>query len=165
MVNPYSWNTISNMLFISQPVGVGFSYREEEDGSLNAFTGVFVNSSVEPADGRYPVGDVTALDTTDKAAVAAWHILQAFLSALPQLDCAVESREFNLWTESYGGHYGPAFFNYFYEQNQAIANGTMNGTLLTMNTLGVGNGIIDEATQAPWYPEVCPSCDSGSLRN
>lgn len=153
MVNPYSWNTISNMLFISQPVGTGFSYREEEDGSINSFTGAFENSTVEPADGRYPTGDVTTLDTTDKAAVAAWHILQAFLSALPQLDCNVKSREFNLWTESYGGHYGPAFFNHFYEQNQMIANGTMNGTLLTMNTLGVGNGIINEAIQAPWYPE------------
>lgn len=31
-----------------------------------------------------------------------------FLGALPQLDGTVKSKEFNLWTESYGGHYGPA---------------------------------------------------------
>ena len=152
-LNPYSWNEISNMLYISQPVGTGFSYREEQDGSLNQHTGAFVNSSVEPAIGRYPVGDTTTLDTTDKAAVAAYHILQAFYSALPQLDNKIQSKVFNLWTESYGGHYGPAFFKYFSEQNQMIENGAMNGTRLNMNTLGIGNGLIDDYIQAQWYPE------------
>jgi carboxypeptidase D len=37
------------------------------------------------------------------AAVAAWEVMQAFYSALPQLDSKVESTQFNLWTESYGG--------------------------------------------------------------
>jgi hypothetical protein len=57
--------------------------------------------------GTYPVINATEIDTTDLAAVAAWHVLQGFLSALPQLDCEIGSnKEFNLWTESYGGHYG-----------------------------------------------------------
>jgi len=152
-INPYSWNEVSNLLFISQPVGTGFSYREEAEGSLDPFSGVFVNASVAPPNGRYAVGDVKDLDTTDKAAVAAYQVLQAFYSALPLLDSEVKSKEFNLWTESYGGHYGPAFYNYFSEQNAMIASGKANGTQLIMNTLGIGNGIIDEAIQAPWYPE------------
>lgn len=40
------------MLFLSQPVGVGFSYSEEEAGSINNFTGVFQNASVGGVDGR-----------------------------------------------------------------------------------------------------------------
>ncbi|RDL37824.1 Carboxypeptidase [Venustampulla echinocandica] len=94
-----------------------------------------------------------AVNTTDAAAVGAWHVLQGFLANLPQLDSKVASRRFNLWTESYGGHYGPSFYSYFKDQNSAIANGTQNGTQLVMDTLGIGNGIIDERIQAPYYAE------------
>lgn len=143
------------MLFLSQPLGVGFSYSEEELGSLNPYTGEQENSSYG-IDGRWPVINASLLDTTDLAAIATWHVLQGFLSALPQLDSGVGAplgKTFNLWTESYGGHYGPAFYNYFYEQNQMIANGTANGTQLNFDTLGLGNAIIDEYIQAPYYPE------------
>ena len=130
------------MLFLSQPLGVGFSYSEEELGSLNPYTGEQENSSYG-IDGRWPVINASLLDTTDLAAIATWHVLQGFLSALPQLDSGVGAplgKTFNLWTESYGGHYGPAFYNYFYDQNQKIANGTANGTQLNFDTLGLGNG-------------------------
>lgn len=141
-LNPYSWNEVSNMLFLSQPVGTGFSYREEEIGSIDPYDYETVNATQAPPTGRWPVGDVDALDTTDLAAVAAWHVLQAFYSALPQLESEVKSTVFNLWTESYGGHYGPSFYNYFYDQNQAIANGSSNGTELNFNSLGVINGSV-----------------------
>ncbi|GAB1207761.1 hypothetical protein APSETT445_006491 [Aspergillus pseudonomiae] len=45
------------------------------------------------------------------------------------------------------------FFNHFYEQNERIANGTIDGVQLNFNSLGIINGIIDEAIQAPYYPE------------
>jgi carboxypeptidase D len=103
-VNPYAWNEVSNMLFISQPVGTGFSYREEEAGSFSDVSGEFLNATYQTPTGRFPTGDVFALDTTDAAAMAAYHVLQGFYSALPQLDSEVKSKVFNLWTESYGGY-------------------------------------------------------------
>ncbi|KAI4279324.1 MAG: hypothetical protein LQ337_000355 [Flavoplaca oasis] len=154
MVNPYSWSEVSNMLFISQPLGVGFSYSESEPGSLNPFTGETENSTFGVS-GRWPIINASELDTTDLSAIATWHVLQGFLANLPQLDSRIGSgtKQFNLWTESYGGHYGPAFFNYFYEQNEMIRNGTTNGTELIFDTLGIANGIFDLYTQAPYYPE------------
>ena len=153
-MNPYSWSEVSNLLFLSQPLGVGFSYSEQSPGALNNLTGEREGPDYGIA-GRYPVINATELDTTYLSAVATWHVLQGFLSALPQLNPELgnSTKQFNLWTESYGGHYGPTFFKYFYEQNQLISNGTIPGTSLIFDTLGIGNGIIDESIQTPYYPE------------
>lgn len=76
------------------------------------------------------------------------------MSGLPHLAPKIDTgKKFNLWTESYGGHYGPAFFNYFYDQNKLIENGTISGIPLHFETLGIGNGIVDELVQVPPYPE------------
>ncbi|CEO58552.1 Putative Carboxypeptidase 2 [Penicillium brasilianum] len=152
-INPYSWNEVSNMLFISQPLGTGFSYAEKEAGSLNPFTGVFEDASFAGVQGRYPVINATLIDTTNLAAEATWEVLQGFLGGLHKLDPKIKSKSFNLWTESYGGHYGPAFFDHFMKENDKIANGTTKGVQLDFNTLGIINGIIDESIQAPYYPE------------
>lgn len=142
------------MIFLSQPFGTGFSYMEEEIGSMNNVSGSFVNSSEAPPTGRYPVTDPLAIDTTMLAAIAGYEIIQAFYSNLPSLDSDTSSKIFNLWTESYGGHYGPAFFDYFQQQNDLVGSGAKPGIHVTMNSLGIGNGIIDERIQAPYYPQM-----------
>ncbi|KAF9894203.1 hypothetical protein FE257_007705 [Aspergillus nanangensis] len=156
-INPYSWNEVSNLLFLSQPLGVGFSYSETEEGSLNNVTGVVEDASYDGIKGRYPSINATLTDTTELAAHATWEVLQGFLGGLPKLDHRIKSKDFSLWTESYGGIEDTTdqlwFYNHFYEQNQKIANGTVEGIELQFNSLGIINGIIDEAIQASHYPE------------
>ena len=111
-------HTVVKMLEVSIHVGYNFScqlnhchhsnYLTGSGGRViprrevlteDVVTGVFENASYDGAQGRYPVINATAIDTTDLAAIAAWHVLQGFLGGLPQLDSSISSKEFNLWTE------------------------------------------------------------------
>lgn len=152
ILNPYAWNEVSNMLFLSQPIGVGFSYETAVVGTFDQHTGFPVKNTSHP-DGRYSSVNASRFDTTALAAVGTWEVLQALLAELPRLDATVKSRSFNLWTESYGGHYGPAFYKYFYDQNELVKNGSAQGVELNMHTLGIINGIVSASIQTPYYPE------------
>ena len=48
------------------------------------------------------------VDTSQKAAVDIWKFLQIWL-ADPRFKMNYAGRDFGIWTESYGGHYGPIF--------------------------------------------------------
>ncbi|KZO96807.1 alpha/beta-hydrolase [Calocera viscosa TUFC12733] len=117
--NPYAWNNFSNMLFIDQPVGVGFSY-----GEMSA------NSS-------------------QSAAADLWTFMQVFLS--DKQFSKLANNSFAIWTESYGGHYGPAFAYRILQQNAAIDAGVAKGIKLNLTTLGIGNGLINPLVQYPSY--------------
>ncbi|KAJ7025919.1 serine carboxypeptidase [Mycena alexandri] len=118
-LNPFSWNTNANVLFIDQPVGVGFSHGTESVG------------------------------TSLEAAADVWTFLQIFLKDSRFANLAANNLA--IWTESYGGHYGPTFAAYFLSQNAAIAAGTVTGLNLNLKTLGVGDGLTDPISQYPGY--------------
>lgn len=69
---------------------------------LNEITGDVQAASGSDVTGRYPTINQTAIDTTDEAAVAAWEAIQTLIATIPQIDNTVESKTFNLATESYG---------------------------------------------------------------
>ena len=110
--NTLSFNNYANMLYIDQPIGVGFSY-----------------------------GNNTVTSTVT-AAPYVWKLIQAFYSSFPEY----KSRDFGIFTESYGGHYGPEFAMYIQDQNKAKAGENIN-----IVALGINNGWFDSLIQEPAY--------------
>lgn len=118
-LNPYSWNNQANVLYIDQPVGVGFSHGDLKVG------------------------------TSQQAAADVWTFLQIFFK--DSRFAKYQANNLAIWTESYGGHYGPTFSAYILSQNAAIAAGTVQGLTLNLKVLGVGNGLTDPLSQYPGY--------------
>lgn len=128
--NPYSWNEYANMLYIDQPIGVGKSTAHF----------MFSRRSFLPRNTLgYSYGDQTVTGTDD-AAKAVYQLLQIFF-ADPKFS-KYQRDDFALWTESYGGHYGPTFSAYFESQNALVDAGQGQGLLkINLKTLGIGNGL------------------------
>ncbi|KAK1991260.1 peptidase S10, serine carboxypeptidase, partial [Colletotrichum falcatum] len=82
--------------------------------------------------------------STVKAAPQVWGLMQSFYSRFPEY----ENRDFGLFTESYGGHYGPDFADYFETQNKNIDKGSVKGDKIKLVALGINNGWIDAGTLA-----------------
>ncbi|KAF7589545.1 hypothetical protein BBP40_004168 [Aspergillus hancockii] len=153
VLRDHSWTDVSNLLFISQPVGTGFSYGTTEVGLLDPTYLTVGPTQNRTEEGRWSVINATAIDNSRLAAESAWKLLQGFYSALPSLDADVESADFHLWTESFGGHWGPSFSTYFYEQNKKLSEKESKGRKLNFKSLGIVNGIIDEPTQTKYLLE------------
>ncbi|RPD81699.1 serine carboxypeptidase [Lentinus tigrinus ALCF2SS1-7] len=117
--NQFSWNNVSNVLYLDQPVGTGFSHGDLKVG------------------------------TSPEAASDVWKFLQIFFA--DSRFSKYKTNDFALWTESYGGHYGPTIAAYILDQNARIANGTVNGTAINLHVLGIGNGLTDPLSQYPGY--------------
>lgn len=120
------------MIYVDQPIGTGFSYGTDT-----------VTSTVTA--GEWALQSVLRLDISNYWYLApfVWKLLQAFFTQFPQY----ESRDFGIFTESYGGHYGPEFASYIESQNEAIAAGTVEGEKINLVALGINNGLYDESIQ------------------
>lgn len=106
-LNPYSWNTVANLLFLDAPVGVGYSYS-------NTTSDIFTNGDKR-----------TASDSLQ--------FLLNWLERFPQF----KGRDFYITGESYAGHYVPqlsqAIVRYNKENTESPINlkGYMVGNALT----------------------------------
>ncbi|KAG6316532.1 hypothetical protein E4U22_007025 [Claviceps purpurea] len=95
-------------------------------------------------------------NTTDTAALAVWHLIQGFLTTFPQYQNASNSSvAVHLFSESYGGRYGPLFAERWERQNHKRSTGQLraNSTVdVHLASLGIVNGCVDQELQVPYYP-------------
>ncbi|EKG13315.1 Peptidase S10 serine carboxypeptidase [Macrophomina phaseolina MS6] len=167
----WGWDRSSNMLYVDQPNFVGLSYDDVTPASHNLLTNSFDyppgglprgQPSWSYLNGSFGSGENYATaNTTDIAAHAVWHFLQAFLGTFPHYNpgtrpnsTSVEATGINLFAESYGGKYGPTFARFFEEQNAMRENGTISqsGTVeIKLTSLGIINGMIDLLVQGAAY--------------
>ena len=155
-------------LYIDQPNQVGLSYDILANGTqdlLDPSGDVVIDdfsAGIPRQNNTFLVGTFatqllnSSANGTTNAARALWHFAQVWFQTFP--DYKPNDNRISIWTESYGGHYGPAFAAFFEEQNQKIANGTWTDAGETydvhLDTLGIMNGCIDVLVQEPSYPEM-----------
>lgn len=154
------------MLYIDEPNQVGFSYDVLTNGTLDEttsmitptnFTGGIPKTNNTFYTGTFPSQDPnSSANDTQNAARALWHFAQTWFQEFPAYK--PNNDAISIFTESYGGRYGPAFTAFFEEQNLRIANGSMNATgdtyTIHLDTLGIINGCVDLLTQELSYPEM-----------
>jgi carboxypeptidase C (cathepsin A) len=150
------------MLYIDQPVQVGFSYDSLVNVTTNLLTGEvnILNDTMEIPQqnntllvGTFPSQNPNMTSRGSRnAAMAIWHFAQIWFEEFPGYRTTDD--RISISTQSYGGRYGPAIMSTFLEQNEKIRNGTQNGTVLEMDTLVIVNGCIDRQTQWPSYPHI-----------
>ncbi|KAK4220858.1 Alpha/Beta hydrolase protein [Podospora fimiseda] len=157
-LKPWSWNNEVNMLHIDQPAQTGFSYDRLIEGIVDETNLPYVVTPVDQLQslpelnstmllGTFPSQDVNmTANTTTQAARAAWEFMQIWMREFPVYK--PENNKFSIWSESYGGHYGPTFADFFLSQTQKVPGSIP----LELDTVGIVNGCIDVLTQMPSYP-------------
>ena len=128
----------SSMIGLFQENGPCQFYNGASTPSTNPYSfNEFANMLYvdQPIGTGFSYGDSGTPDIAGTAAAApyVWTLLQAFFKQFPQY----QSRDFGIFTESYGGHYGPEFASYIESQNSKIASGSVSGQKINLVALGV----------------------------
>ncbi|KAG8755140.1 hypothetical protein FRC14_004314 [Serendipita sp. 396] len=135
--NPYSWNNNASVIFIDQPVGVGYSYAdygehvgrtEEAAKDIASFIAIFME--------KFVYGDSTANHRGKK-----------------------EDIKLHLAGESYGGRYIPVFAAEILDQNIELKRANL--TTVPLKSIMVGNGMTDSVSMVGSYYDM--QCTNASI--
>jgi carboxypeptidase D len=139
----------SSMIGLFQENGPCQFYNGDSKPSLNPYSfNEYANMIYidQPVGTGFSYG-TDPVSSTVTAAPYVWTLLQAIYTQFPQY----QNRDFGIFTESYGGHYGPEFAYYFEQQNAAIDSGKITGHKINLIALGVNNGWYDPAISYKAY--------------
>lgn len=156
--NEHAWTKHANMLYIDQPVQTGFSYDIATNGTLDLLSGNVIPGSDAQGPfnrtGTFSSQRLTStVNTTANAARHLWNFAQVWLQEFNVYKEQSKNDRVSIWTESYGGRYGPGFAAYFHQQNERIASTHGTFAPINLDTLGVINGCIDLRTQETADPD------------
>lgn len=128
--NPYAWNDRANMIFLDQPVGVGFSYVSWADPARK-----------DPAPGRIYSTSAAARDAS-----AFLHLLTAHAQDIFGREKGIES--FHISGESFAGRYIPLIAAQVVRDNKA-----WQGQLppVPLEGVAIGNGITNPLSSFKAY--------------
>ena len=139
--NPHSWTGAASMLWVDQPVGVGFSYATEHAGwrlrpRMQPGKGPDAAAVGVPWDGAAR----TALDTTIADTL---RFLQRWLKHHP----SYRKRDLFVMGAGFGGHFAPALGAAILDSNKQFANAPIQ-----LRGVAVGNGDADQVALFRSYP-------------
>nr|POE78434.1 carboxypeptidase s1 [Quercus suber] len=142
----------SSMIGLFQENGPCQFYNGASTPSLNKYSfNEYANMLYidQPVGTGFSYGDSGTPNVAGTVAAApyVWTLLQAFFKQFPQY----ESRDFGIFTESYGGHFGSEFASYTESQNSKIASGSVSGEKINLVALGINNGWYDPVIQYQAY--------------
>lgn len=162
--NPWSFNNYANMLYIDQPVQVGFSYDELVNATFNILEGGIItpldsDSPAMPASngtfgyGTFPSQNFNSTaNNTVQAAKLLWHFAEHWLSSFPGYD--TQSNKLSVWGNSYGGYWVPETAVQFSQNLQNLSSEhPLACKNLTVDAIGITNGCVDFITGAAGYPD------------
>ena len=155
------------MLYLDQPVQVGFSYDVLINGTRDLVSGNITKlgdeDPIPTPNSTFLVGTFASQNVnqttrgTRNSAFALWHFAQVWFQEFPAYH--PKDSRISLATESYGGRYGPAYMAFFEEQNQKARNKTcreLDGEAscpvpLHLDTLVLINACVDRQIMWPSY--------------
>ncbi|ETN43791.1 uncharacterized protein HMPREF1541_11115 [Cyphellophora europaea CBS 101466] len=140
-----SWNSLSNLFILSQPIGIGFSYAD----TLETPFPIDPTNPEELVPARLANADYRAVNSTELAGEDMWHAVRTLYEALPEMAPDVKSKTLHMGAQSYGGHWGPHFFNRFRKETEALGEDAP----FEIGSLMVVNGLVDAMLQWPSFPQ------------
>ncbi|KAB8263050.1 Alpha/Beta hydrolase protein [Aspergillus pseudonomiae] len=162
--NPWSWTRESDILFIDQPVQTGFSYDVLTNATIDYLTSIITptdfHNEVPAANHTFRSGVFGSqnfngtVNSTMNGARALWDFMQVWINEFPEYESP--DKKVHIWTESFGGRYGPSYAAYFLDQNEKVQNNQRTNasspSSINIDTLSIHNGCSDIITQGAFYP-------------